>query len=161
MIDNNERIAKAVAYFKQGYNCSQSVVAAFADLYGFSEEQALKMAASFGGGIGRMRLTCGAACGMFMLAGLEAGAVDGSDRTGKSKNYAVVQELAEQFKKMNGSLTCAELLKLRAGTPVVSEAEPRTSEYYAKRPCSMMVESAARLFADFLDSRKRENIDIP
>ena len=50
-----ERIEKAVDYFKQGYNCSQSVVAAFADLYGIDHNLAVRMAASFGGGIGRMR----------------------------------------------------------------------------------------------------------
>ena len=66
-----DRIQRATQLFKSGYNCSQSVVAAFADIYGFTEEQALRMAASFGGGIGRMRETCGAACGMFLLAGLE------------------------------------------------------------------------------------------
>lgn len=59
-----DRIQKAVELFKSGYNCSQSVVAAFADMYGFTQEQALRMAASFGGGIGRMRETCGAACGV-------------------------------------------------------------------------------------------------
>ena len=59
-----ERIEKAVSLFKEGYNCSQSVVAAFADMYGFTEEQALKMASAFGGGIGRMRETCGAACNL-------------------------------------------------------------------------------------------------
>lgn len=75
-----DRVAKAIALFKEGYNCSQSVVAAFADEYGFTREQALRMAASFGGGIGRMRETCGAACGMFLLAGLETGATEGSDR---------------------------------------------------------------------------------
>lgn len=75
-----ERISRATELFKSGYNCSQSVVAAFADMYGFTEEQALRMAASFGGGIGRMRETCGAACGMFLLAGLEKGAIDGADR---------------------------------------------------------------------------------
>ena len=32
-----DRIEKAVALFKSGYNCSQSVVAAFADLYGIDE----------------------------------------------------------------------------------------------------------------------------
>lgn len=79
----NDRIEKAVGLFKSGYNCSQSVVAAFADMYGFTEEQALRMSASFGGGIGRMRQTCGAACGMFLLAGLEKGAVDGKDREEK------------------------------------------------------------------------------
>ena len=65
-----DRIQRAVEFFKSGYNCSQSVVAAFADMYGFTEEQAFRMSASFGGGIGRMRETCGAACGMFLLAGL-------------------------------------------------------------------------------------------
>lgn len=50
-----DRIQKAVELFKSGYNCSQSVVAAFADMYGFTQEQALRMGASFGGGIGRMR----------------------------------------------------------------------------------------------------------
>ena len=53
-----KRVEQAVENFMQGYNCSQSVVAAFADLYGFTHEQALRMSASFGGGIGRMRQTC-------------------------------------------------------------------------------------------------------
>mgnify|MGYP000125743314 CR=1 FL=1 len=59
-VREEDRVAKAVALFREGYNCSQSVVTAFADLYGFTREQALHMSASFGGGIGRMRETCGA-----------------------------------------------------------------------------------------------------
>ena len=39
-----DRIQKAVELFKSGYNCSQSVVAAFADMYGFTQEQSLRMA---------------------------------------------------------------------------------------------------------------------
>jgi C_GCAxxG_C_C family probable redox protein len=145
------RIERAVALFKSGYNCSQSVVAAFADLYGFTEEQALRMSASFGGGIGRMRQTCGAACGMFLLAGLDTGAVDAEDRVGKSYNYEVVQQLAERFKAENGSLICAELLGLStAAAHRDTQAEPRTDLYYKKRPCVEMVETAARIFADYL-----------
>ena len=64
-----ERVQKAIGLFKSGYNCSQAVVAAFADLYGFTDDQAFRMSASFGGGIGRMRETCGAACGLFLLFG--------------------------------------------------------------------------------------------
>ena len=112
-----DRVNKAVELFMSGYNCSQSVVAAFADLYGFTPEQALRMSASFGAGIGRMRLTCGAVCGMFLLAGLETGATEGSDRTGKSHNYAVVQELARQFRERKGSITCSGLLGLRKKRP--------------------------------------------
>ena len=149
----NDRIEKAVGLFKSGYNCSQSVVAAFADMYGFTEEQALRMSASFGGGIGRMRQTCGAACGMFLLAGLEKGAVDGKDREGKAANYALVQELAEEFKKRNGSMICAELLGLKkpegSSTP-----EARTEQYYAKRPCAKMVEEAATIWAEYLEKQQ-------
>ena len=86
MEEMQKRIERAVELFKNGYNCSQSVVAAFADMYGFTEEQALRMSASFGGGIGRMRETCGAACGMFILAGLEKGSVVAGDREGKAAN---------------------------------------------------------------------------
>ncbi len=146
------RVERAVQLFAEGFNCSQSVVAAFADLYDFTEEQALRMAASFGGGIGRMRETCGAACGMFLLCGLDCGATNGADRKGKSHNYAVVQELAAEFKRINGSLICAELLGLRK--PAISpEAEPRTEAYYKKRPCAEMVRTGAELFARYLSQK--------
>lgn len=150
-----ERIEQAAAFFKSGYNCSQSVVAAFADLYGFTEEQAFRMAASFGGGIGRMRETCGAACGLFLLAGLETGATDGADREGKAANYALVQELAAEFKKRNGSLNCGELLGLVKKTPVSSVPEERTAQYYAKRPCAKMVEEAARIWVEYLEKHPK------
>ena len=145
-----DKIQKAVELFKSGYNCSQAVVAAFADMYGFTEEQALKMSASFGGGIGRMRETCGAACGIFMLAGLEKGTIIPEDRDGKAANYALVQELAAEFKHRMGSINCGELLGLKKTTPIVSTPEERTSQYYAKRPCGKYVEEAARIAGHML-----------
>ena len=150
-----ERIEMAVSVFKEGFNCSQSVVAAFADKYGFTREQALKMSASFGGGIGRMRETCGAACGLFLLAGLETGATEGADRNGKAANYALVQELAEEFKQRNGALRCADLLGLSKKEPVVSTPEARTNQYYAKRPCVKMVEEAARIWCEYLEKKAK------
>ena len=122
-----DRIELAVSLFKEGYNCSQAVVTAYADLYGFTREQALKMSASFGGGIGRMRKTCGAACGLFMLAGLETGCTDGKDREGKEANYILVQQLAEEFAKRNGSITCAELLGLEK-SEVTQEVEMEAAQ---------------------------------
>lgn len=154
MEEMQKRIERAVELFKNGYNCSQSVVAAFADMYGFTEEQALRMSASFGGGIGRMRETCGAACGMFILAGLEKGSVVAGDHAGKAANYALAQELAAEFRKRNGSLICAELLGLKPQTPVVSTPEERTQQYYAKRPCVKMVEEAACIWAEYLEKVK-------
>ena len=151
-----ERIEKAIELFKEGYNCSQSVVAAFADMYGFTPEQALKVSASFGGGIGRMRQTCGAACGLFMLGGLETGCTEGKNREGKEANYKVVQELAEEFRKRNGSLICAELLGLSKTAPTPATPEARTAEYYQKRPCVKMVEEAARIWCQSLSTNSRK-----
>ena len=148
-----KRAERAVELFKEGYNCSQSVVAAFADMYGFTHQQALKMSASFGGGIGRMRQTCGAACGLFLLAGLETGCTEGKNKDGKEANYKLVQELAEEFRKRNGSLMCNQLLGLDKNAPTPATPEARTAEYYKKRPCVKMVEEAAKIWIEYLANK--------
>lgn len=150
-----DRVQRAVELFKEGFNCSQSVCAAFAEQYGYTQEQALRMSASFGGGIGRMRMTCGAACGMFLLAGLHTGCTDGADRSGKEANYKLVQQLADEFVRRNGSLICAELLGLPSHRNTDTQPEKRTAEYYKKRPCVQMVEEAARIWAEYLESEKK------
>lgn len=143
-----QRTAKAEQLFMQGFNCAQAVVAAYADLFGLTEKQALQMSAGFGGGIGRMRLTCGAACGMVMLEGLQSGSTDINDREGKSANYQKVQQLLNAFKQQFGTITCAELLKLKKDTPLSYEASERTAEYYKQRPCVNQVVAAARIFGE-------------
>lgn len=140
-----QRVEKAKTLFHQGCNCSQAVCAACADLYGMDEETALRVAASFGGGIGRMRLTCGAASGMFILAGLHNGSKTPQDAQAKKQNYTLVQQLADDFVKENGSLTCAELLGI-APKPQEPTPEKRTPEYYQKRPCAEMVATAVKIF---------------
>lgn len=151
-MNNNDRIRKAESLFMQGFNCCQSVVAAFADIYGYSEEQALKLSAGFGAGIGRMRLTCGACCGLAQLAGMDCGSAVAGDREGKSYNYKIVQQLLEEFRLKHGSITCSELLKLKKDTPLSYEASERTAEYYKTRPCVNQIISAAKIFADYLDN---------
>lgn len=145
-----ERAERAKQLFRQGYNCSQSVFAACADLYGITDtDLALRLAASFGGGIGRMRQTCGAACGMFLLAGLHNGSSTAGDNAGKQRNYALVQQLAEAFRQAHGSLVCAELLGL-AGVQAGNSPTPapRDQAYYRKRPCVEMVGNAVRIFLE-------------
>lgn len=140
------RAQKAQDLFKQGFNCSQAVFASCADLYGIHDEQlALRLAASFGGGTGRMRMTCGAANGMFMLAGLHNGSATPHDSEGKMANYAFVQQLAGEFKAKYGSLVCAELLGL-APKPQDPKPEERTPQYYEKRPCAEMIAEAVRIY---------------
>lgn len=146
------RVQRAVDNFMQGYGCCQSVVDAFADLYNLDDTMAKRIAAGFGGGVGRMRMMCGAVSGIVILAGLDRGQIDGADRKGKSMCYKVVQELLDEFKVQNGSVVCAELLGLKGHEKAQSSyvASPRTAEYYKTRPCAAKVESAARIFAEYL-----------
>ena len=151
----DERVQRAVDNFMAGYGCCQSVVAAFSDLYGLDETMAKRIAAGFGGGVGRLRMMCGAVSGIVMLVGLDCGQTEGSDSEGKSACYKVVQDLLEQFRQENGSLICAEILGLKGHEKAQSSyiASPRTAEYYKTRPCAAKVESAARIFANYLRSR--------
>lgn len=140
------RKEKAKELFLEGYNCSQAVVGAFADLYGIDFNTAMKFSSSFGGGMGRMREVCGAVSGMFMIAGLETGTTVGSDATGKKANYDIVQTLAAEYKKRSGgSIICRELLGLDRTKDSFTNTTPesRTSEYYKKRPCIELVMEAA------------------
>ena len=100
----------AYAWFLQGYNCSQSVVAAFAPQLGLTEEMALRLSAGFGAGIGRMREVCGAFCGVVTVLSMVY--ADPTDPKDKSRMYALVQQAAEQYRTRNGggSIICRELL---------------------------------------------------
>jgi len=150
-----ERVVRAVDNFMSGYGCCQSVVAAFADLYGLDEVMAKRIGAGFGGGVGRLRMMCGAVSGIVMLVGLDCGQTEGGDHEGKSACYKVVQELLARSKAENGSLICAEILGLKGYEKAASSyvASPRTAEYYKTRPCAAKVESAARIFVEYLRSK--------
>ena len=149
------RVARAVDNFMAGYGCAQSVVTAFADLYDLDETMAKRIAAGFGGGVGRMRMMCGAVSAIVMLVGLDCGQTEGNDREGKSACYKVVQELLAKSKAQNGSLICAEILGIKGHEKALCsyEASPRTAEYYKTRPCAAKVESAARIFAEYLEEK--------
>ena len=145
---------KALNLFREGYNCSQAVMLAFCDITNLDEKTALKISSSFGGGIGRMREICGAVSGMFMVAGMLYGYTEADDREGKNAHYARIQQLAGQFKELNGSYVCHELLKNvpHTSTPVSSE---RTAEFYKLRPCERMVCDAARLMDIYIENNRK------
>lgn len=153
------RIQRAVELFMQGYGCCQSVVCAFADLYGLDEEMAFRIAAGFGGGVGRMRMMCGTVSALVILAGLERGQTRGEDREGKMACYQLVRDLLETFKQRNGSIICAELLQMQGVKAETNTAQPdeRNAEYYRVRPCARKVESAARVFAEYLSNRNNQS----
>ena len=138
---------------EQGYGCAQSVFTAFCDITGMDRDCALRLASSFGGGMGRLREVCGAVTGMFMVAGILHGYTDPADDEAKAAHYALIQSLAQNFREKHGSYICRELLGLPDG-----ESDPtplkRTAEYYAARPCGELVFSAAQMLDDWIAERK-------
>ena len=111
------RVEQAVACFQEGFSCSQAVLVTFAPQLGLDRDLALKVSGAFGAGMGRMGETCGAVTGAFMVIGLLHGRTRAEDQETKEKAYALVAELADQFRQRNGSLKCRELLGCDLGTP--------------------------------------------
>ena len=150
--DVKERAERARQLFHEGYNCSQAVLLAYAGDLGMDENIAKAVASSFGGGMGRMREVCGTCTAMFAIAGMvKPNSVPG-DIKSKTENYQLVQELAEEFKKETGSIICRDMLKLNNNTHEGPIPEPRTGEYYKKRPCSGLVYLAAEIVGNKLNT---------
>ena len=63
-----ERCERAEAYRKSGANCAQALLAAFADVMGITETQALAVGAGLGGGV-RSGNICGAVNAPVMILG--------------------------------------------------------------------------------------------
>lgn len=135
---------RAAELFKQGFNCSQAVFAAFCDEFDMDEETALKVSAGLGGGVGRLREVCGTVTGASMVAGMLYGATDGSDHEKKALTYQKVQQIVDEFKKLNPSIVCRELLGLSPIASTPPTPEHRTDEFYKKRPCAQLVEDSAK-----------------
>ncbi len=148
----SEKSEKAKELFKQGYNCSQAVLGVFCEELGLDFDTAMKLASSFGGGMGRMREVCGTVSGMFMAAGL-AFASSSDSALEKGEHYKRIQELAKRFKDKNGSIICKELLQgVESSTsPTPSE---RTETYYKKRPCVELVGDSVEIFEEYLKEAK-------
>ena len=129
--------------FENGCNCAQAVICAFSDLTGFDNKTSMKLGSSFGGGMGRLREVCGAVSAMFMIAGLLKGYEKAGDDIGKTRQYQLIQNMAKIFKEQHGTIICRELLGLDSeDNPIPSK---RTPEYYANRPCTDFIKTAAEI----------------
>jgi C_GCAxxG_C_C family probable redox protein len=138
------RADRAEELFRQGYNCSQSVFAAFADAAGLTTEEAAKIASPFGAGFGKMREVCGAVSGLTLLAGYLQGYSDPDDYDSKKELYALIQKMCGEFREKEGTMICRELLGLKEGEDL-PEPSVRTEEYYRSRPCIRACRTAAEI----------------
>jgi C_GCAxxG_C_C family probable redox protein len=141
-------VEKAVAYFEEGFMCSQALLTAYAEQFEVDREIALKVSAAFGGGMGRMGEICGAVTGAFMVIGLKYGRTAVPDTRSHEKTTSLVREFAERFKSLNGSIICRELL----GCELSTDEGQKTFVDKKLRDalCTKFVRDAATIVGDLL-----------
>ena len=138
--------------FARGFNCAQSVLAAFAERFGITASVALRIAAPFGAGMAREGEVCGALTGALMVLGLEYG----SDRPeGKEEMYRLAHEFMQQFKKRHGTVLCRRLLRHDISTARGMQAA-RDENLFAT-VCPFLVDDTTRALNEFLHSRHSED----
>lgn len=141
-----DRIERALEYHHRGFNCCQSVTAAFLDLTGLSEEKLFDLSAGFGAGAGTGEL-CGTISGGIIVLGLLA-PVDVSDPVGSKKRaYARSKELQKRFSERLGYLRCQDLLANRSKAEAEIGAARRLG---LKKHCDIMVAVAVEIVEEML-----------
>ena len=137
------RSDRAVAAYESGMNCAQAVFGAFSAEAGVDPALAAKLAAGFGGGMGRMGHTCGAVTGAFLALGLRHGTAAADDKAGKENTYRLIREFAAQFQARNGSILCRDLLGCDIGT--TTGLDTAKTKGLFRTVCPKMVRDAAEI----------------
>ncbi|MEI8242043.1 MAG: C-GCAxxG-C-C family protein [bacterium] len=137
----------AAAAFAQGLSCSQAVLSVYAEEHGLTQVAAAKIAAGFGGGMGRMAQTCGAVTGAYMVIGLKHGTTTG-DLVAKEKTYQLVRTFAGRFKEKNGALACKDLLGCDISTSDGLEKMKNLGLH--GKVCTQLVRDACELLDEML-----------
>ncbi len=143
-----DKADRGVSSFKEGFNCSQSVLSTYSKLFGINHEVALKIAQAFGGGMARMGQTCGAVTGAFMVIGLKHGKVKAEDEEAKEQSYKIVREFVKRFKSLHGSIMCKDLLGYDLDNP--EEREQIEEKQIRETRCPEFVKNAVGILEKLL-----------
>lgn len=141
-------VTTAQTLFDEGYACSQSVLLAFADHFELDKTTAKRISSTFGGGMGRLRETCGAVTGGFMVLGLAFGNEEPNDMDTKLNSYKKVRELNSLVIDVHGTSNCRQLLLKHA-----SEQQVKDRKHH-KLICRKMVADTAGIVYDMLKENK-------
>lgn len=137
---------RAIDLFNSQFNCAQAVFAALGPAEGLSEHDCLRIAAPFGGGIGRLGETCGAVTGALMAIGLRHGAAAARNPEAKTALYERVRDFVTRFKARHGSIICRDLLGCDLSTPEGSQQAKARDTHHTV--CSALVRTAAELASE-------------
>ena len=140
----------ATNFFRGQFNCSQSVLATFGPEGGLSEDESLRIATAFGAGMGRQQHICGAITGALMVLGLKYGKGLNDPEERKKYTYQLTKEFFDEFKRLNGSENCLELLDgLDMNNPV--DNKKIVERNYFEIRCEKYVSDAVNILSKMIE----------
>ncbi len=152
MTEKNKR-DRAIEYFDAKMHCSQSVLAAFSEECGISEEQAFRLGSCFGRGM-RKGEVCGACTGALMVLGLLYGETHIGNPEERELSNRVNDLMMKRFKEANGSCVCNDLLGMDVSTQ--EGAQIARDKGLFKEFCPKMVASAVEILEGIIEETERD-----
>lgn len=141
----------AIEFFNQGSACAQAIVLAFAEEIGLDKDVARRISAGFGGGISRLRETCGAITGSAMILSYKYD-IPLEDFDTRLKCYGEVQEFADKFKEKYKTISCRDLINKYATEDQVKKRE------HHKLVCIPAIKHAAILLDEMLRNNNQQDV---
>ena len=149
-----DRKEKANAYHDSGYNCCQAVSAAFADVTGMSEAQALAVGGGFGGGL-RCGEICGAVSGAVMVLSLTHPYNDCTDLARKNEIARLTKEFHRRFKAVFGCERCLDLLQTDISSNELMKAAKAAG---VMKKCPVFITAAVESVGQMLAEGERSEV---
>lgn len=145
------KVEKSLDYFKNGFNCSQALLATFAADFGLSEEMALKVATQFGGGARKGEM-CGAVSGALMVLGLKYGHYHYDAPEEKANAYSIAEDFMNRFIEKNGTVVCRELLGYDLTKPEDKQKIMELDLFHIT--CPKMIQCATEIVDEMLQAKE-------
>ena len=144
MVKNEQEVLEM---FGEGFDCSQIVLSNVSEKLGITKDDALKIAACFGGGMWHGE-TCGCVVGALIALGMKYATVEANAPEKKDALLKLKTQFEEKFCDKNGSCICREILGYNLSIP--EEMEKIQEEKLLETKCPKVVLSACEILEKML-----------
>lgn len=142
-------VEQTLAFYTQGYACSQSILASFAARYGLQQDLAFRIGAPFGAGTSCTGGMCGSVAGAIMVLGMQYGSILSTGEAAQLVTYQRVQDLIHRFKEIHGSIQCTDLLGYNLSDP--QQLQTASEKGLFRQLCPIYLRDTAQILVEMLE----------
>ena len=148
MVDDDRLRNTAIKYLIEGYNCAQTTLLCCQNFYHMRNDDVLRAATGFGGGIGNQSDVCGALAGGVIALGQKFGrsGLGEEEAEKKERTYLLCAQYLKQFQTRNRSRYCRDILGVDISDPDIRKRY--WTEENRKRCASGPVFEALKILRD-------------